>query len=281
MSERSATSTTEFETVLLERHGEGVAVVTLNRPDRGNGVVPEMARDLLSVLDQLEPDRSVRAVVLTGAGQQFCAGADLVAMQRYLRESLRVTQEPYNARVLFPVTQRIVASRLIFVAAVNGGATAGGLDFALACDIRVASERAKLGETYINMGLAPGNGGTWFLPRLVGSGMAAQLALTGEIVDARRALEIGLVGSVVPHDDLLPVAVQMATGIAAKPWRALDATKQALRASWQQDLASSMASSFWSVAALQYTDDLHEAVDAFLEKRPPRFNKDVTSESDD
>ena len=268
-------SRTELETCFYEWVGGGVVVLTLNRPDRGNGVVPEMARDLLTVIETLEPDHSVRAVVLTGAGKQFSAGADLVAMRDYLRDELPVTQEPYNARVLFPVTQRLTTSRLIFVAAINGGATAGGLDFALACDIRVASERAKLGETYINMGLAPGNGGTWFLPRLVGSGMAAELALTGEVVDAQRALEIGLVGRVVPHDELLASAVEVAERVASKPWRALDATKQALRASWQQDLTSSMAASFWTVSALHHTDDLHEAVNAFIDKRPPQFNKDV------
>lgn len=273
MTESSAR--TELETCFYERVADGVVVLTLNRPAEGNSVVPELARDLMSVLDTLEPDRSVRAVVLTGAGRQFSAGADMVEMRNYLRDRLPVEQEPYNARVLFPVTQRLTTSRLIFVAAINGGATAGGLDFALACDIRVASDRAKLGETYINMGLAPGNGGTWFLPRLVGSGMAAELALTGEVVSAERALEIGLVGRVVPHDDLIAAAVETATKVAGKPWRALEATKQALRASWQLDLTASMAASFWTVSALYNTDDLHEAVNAYVEKRPAQFNRDA------
>jgi enoyl-CoA hydratase len=272
---------TELETCFYEGVADGVVLVTLNRPERGNGVVPELARDLLATLDRLEADRSVRAVVLTGAGKQFCAGADLVAMRDYLRDRLPVEQEPYNARVLFPVTQRITTSRLIFVAAINGGATAGGLDFALACDIRVASERAKLGETYVNMGLAPANGGSWFLPRLVGSGMAAELALTGDVVNAERALEIGLVGRVVPHEELLPSAIELATRIAAKPSRALDATKQALRASWMTDLASAMSASFWTVSALHHTDDLHEAVNAFVEKRPPVFNKNPELTTED
>jgi enoyl-CoA hydratase len=274
MSDQS-TSRTELETCYHERVADGVVLLTLNRPDRGNSVVPELAADLLAVLGALEADTSVRVVVLTGAGKQFSAGADLVAMRDYLRDRLSIEQEPYNARVLFPVTQRITSSRLVFIAAINGGATAGGLDFALACDLRVASELAKLGETYINMGLAPANGGTWFLPRLVGSGMAAELALTGEVVDAARALEIGLVGRVVPHDELLPTAIELAARVAAKPWRALDATKQALRASWQQDLASSMAASFWITSALHHTDDLHEAVNAFVDKRLPQFNRDT------
>jgi enoyl-CoA hydratase len=264
-----------LETLFYERVADGVVVLTLNRPDRGNGVVPELASDLCTALDALEGDRAVRCVVLTGAGRQFSAGADLVAMREYLRARHSVDHEPYNARVLFPITQRLTTSRLIFLAAINGGATAGGLDLALACDLRVASTRAKLGETYINLGLAPGNGGTWFLPRLVGSGMAAELALTGDVLDARRALEVGLVSRVVEPEELLPTAVALASRVAAKPWRALEATKQALRASWQMDLASALSSSFWTVAALQHTDDLREAIDAFLERRPPVFNRDV------
>lgn len=267
----------ELETVFYEgTDADGVVLVTMNRPERGNGVVPELARDLLEILNTLEGDHAVRAVVLTGAGRQFSAGADLVAMKDYLDNRLATEQEPYNARVLFPVTQRLVGSRLPVVAAINGGATAGGLDLALACDLRIASARAKLGETYINLGLTPGNGGTYFLPRLVGSGLAAELALTGEVVDARRALEIGLVNRVVEPDVLLPESIELAGRIASKPWRAVEATKQALRASWQLDLASSMSASFWAVAALHYTDDLKEGVNAFLEKRPPRFNIDHT-----
>jgi Enoyl-CoA hydratase/carnithine racemase len=185
----------ELETVFYDFPAEGVAVLTLNRPEFANGVVPELARDV----------RAVR----TGAGRQFCAGADLHAMQTYLDERLRIEQEPLNARVLFPITQRLGTSRLPVVAAINGGATAGGLDLALACDIRIASSRAKLGETYVKIGLAPGNGGTWFLPRLVGSGIAAELALTGDVVDAARALEIGLVNRVVEPEDLLDAAVAL------------------------------------------------------------------------
>jgi enoyl-CoA hydratase len=265
-------SRVELETVFYEPVGDGVALVTLNRPDRANGVVPEMARDLLQALTELEADPAVRVLVLTGAGRQFCAGADLPALKQYLDERLHVEQEPYNARVLFPVTQRLVASPMPIVAAINGGATAGGLDLALACDMRIASSRAKLGETYVRIGLAPGNGGTWFLPRLVGSGMAAELALTGDVVDAARALEIGLVNRIVEPDELIDEAVGLAASIARNPRRALEATKQALRASWHLDLAGAMAASFWTVAALHYTDDFREGVNAAVEGRPPRFD---------
>ena len=172
MTEKAA-----FETLYFEPVADGVVRVTLNRPEHGNGVVPELARDLLAALTQLELDRAVRVLILTGAGRQFCAGADLGEFQRYLTDRHAQEQEPYNARVLWPVTQRIGSCRMPIIAAINGGATAGGLDLALACDIRIASTAAKMGETYIRLGLNPGNGGTYFLPRLVGSGMAAELAL--------------------------------------------------------------------------------------------------------
>ena len=262
----------DLETVYCEQVADGVAAVTLNRPEQGNGVVPELARDLLDVLNRLEGDPAVRVLILTGAGRQFCAGADLGAFQRYLAERHALEQEPYNARVLWPVTQRITACRMPVLAAINGGATAGGLDLALACDIRLASSQAKLGETYIKLGLNPGNGGTYFLPRLVGSGMAAELALTGDVIDAERALEIGLINRVVPHEALMSVTTELAARIARYPRLALEATKQQLRSSWHTDLAGAMSASFWAVAALHYSQDLREGVAAAREKRSPHFN---------
>jgi enoyl-CoA hydratase/carnithine racemase len=262
----------ELETCYHQRVADGVAMLTLNRPERGNGVVPEMARDMLDALKTLEQDGNVRVLVLTGAGQQFCAGADLVEFQRYIAEQLPLNHEPYNARVLWPVTQRLVGCRLPVIAAINGGATAGGLDLALACDMRIASTRAKMGETYIKLGLNPGNGGSYFLPRLVGSGLAAELAFTGDLIDAQRALEIGLVNRVVEPDALLTEATALAARIAAYPRLALEATKQQLRQSWHLDLISTMNLSFWGVATMSHTEDLKEGIAAAREKRPPRFN---------
>jgi enoyl-CoA hydratase/carnithine racemase len=262
----------ELETIYYDIVADGVACITLNRPERGNGVVPEMARDLLDALTRLEADNSVRVLILTGAGQQFCAGADLVEFQRYLEEELPISHEPYNARVLFPVTQRVVNCRMPVIAAINGGATAGGLDLALACDLRIASTAAKMGETYIKLGLNPGNGGSYFLPRLIGSGMAAELALTGDIIDAQRALAIGLVNSVAEPDQLLIAATALAARIAERPRLALEATKQQLRQSWHLDLISSMNASFWAVATMSHTEDLKEGIAAARERRPARYN---------
>ncbi|HMC81292.1 MAG TPA: enoyl-CoA hydratase/isomerase family protein [Acidimicrobiia bacterium] len=257
----------EFETIDVAEAKPGVVLVTLNRPDKGNGVVPQMARDLMAVLNAVDEDFSVRVVVLTGAGKVFSAGADLVALHDYLAHELPVRQEPFNARVLYPVMQKIVASRVPVIAAVNGAATAGGLDLALACDLRVASTRARFGETYVKIGLAPGNGGAWFLPRLVGSGRAAELALTGDLITAAEALEIGLVNRVVEPEELLPAALSIAERIAANPWRAVEATKQALRASWQQDLAGALNFGYWTAGALHWTDDFQGRVAAFVERK--------------
>jgi len=236
-----------YQTIILDRPADGVAMITLNRPERGNGVVPEMAADLIHALNTLDADLTVRVLVMTGAGKQFCAGADLVEFKRYLENDHAAAQEPYNARVLFPVTQKVVACRLPVIAAINGGATAGGLDFALACDIRIASTVAKMGETYIKLGLAPGNGGTYFLPRLV--------------------------NQIVEPDALIATAVALAARIAERPRLAIEATKQQLRQSWHMDLQTSMNASFWAVAALTYSDDLREGVNAGVEKRLPEYNR--------
>jgi enoyl-CoA hydratase/carnithine racemase len=270
----------ELETVYYETVADGVVAVTLNRPDHANGVVPELVRDFVAALDAAEADLGVRALVLTGAGKQFCAGADLHAMLEYIDERMPVEEEPYNSRVLLPLTQRVVTSRLPIVAAVNGGATAGGLDLAMACDIRIASDRAKLGETYVKIGLAPGNGGSWFLPRLVGTGLAAELALTGDVLDADRALEVGLVNRVVPHDELLPAATAFAAKLASRPRRAIEATKQALRSAWSVDLPGAMANAYWTTSSLQGTRDFREGVVSAIEHRSPVYNQRPEAPSD-
>lgn len=269
----------ELETVYYETVADGVVMLTMNRPESGNGVVPEMARDLLATLAALELDMRVRVLIITGAGKQFCAGADLHGFKHFLEERLQVEHEPYNARVLFPVTQRLVTCRLPIIAAINGGATAGGFDFALACDMRIASKKAKMGETYIKLGLNPGNGGSYFLPRLIGSGLAAELAFTGDLIDAERALSMGLVNRVVEHEQLIPTAVELAARIAKYSRLALEATKHQLRQSWHMDLITSMNTSFWGAAALYHGADLPEGVNAALEKREPEYNR-LDKESD-
>jgi enoyl-CoA hydratase/carnithine racemase len=271
----------DLETILLDRPAPGVARITLNRPRFGNGVVPEMAAELMAALDGIEADVTIRCQILTGADPHFCSGADLHAFKAHVETRIGETEEPFNARVLHPVTHRLANLRMPTLAAVNGTATAGGFDLALACDIRLAGQKARFGESYIGLGLAPGNGGAWFLPRLVGSGIAAELAFTGDLLDADRALELGLVNRVLADDALAAAAVELAARIAARPRKALEATKQLLRSSWQSDLMGSLNTSYWMTHALQYSRDLAEGVNAALEKRAPIFNELDRKGSDD
>lgn len=270
----------DFETVILDAPESGVARLTLNRPDRGNAVVPELVRDGMAALDRIEADPEIRVLVLTGAGRNFCAGADLPGMKAYVDTEMARLEEPYNARILHPLTQRLAMFSFPTLAAVNGAATAGGFDLSLACDLRIAGKGTRFGETYINLGLAPGNGGTWFLPRLVGSGLAAELAFTGDLIDAARALELRIVNRVVPDAELIPAALALAARIAAKPRKALMATKQLLRASWQSDLPAALAMSYWTTSTLQHSRDFREGVEAALDKRAPTYNRPAPTPTD-
>ena len=263
----------ELETTILDSPADGVARLTLNRPDRGNAVVPELVRDLIASFDAIEADSGMRVLILTGAGRNFCAGADLPAMKDYVENALPRLEEPFNARILHPVTQRLAGLSLPTIAAVNGAATAGGFDLSLACDMRIAGQTSRFGETYINLGLAPGNGGAWFLPRLVGSAIAAELAFTGDLITAQQALDWRIVNRVVADDTLQDEALTLAARIAAKPRKALMATKQLLRASWQSDLPGALNMSYWVTHSLQYSSDFREGIESALEKRAPRYNR--------
>jgi enoyl-CoA hydratase/carnithine racemase len=220
-----------------------------------------MAKDLSDALNYFEENMDLKVLVLTGAGKQFCAGADLRAFKKYIQEELSSTHEAYNARVLFPITQRLCSFRMPVIAAVNGAATAGGLDLALACDMRIASEKAKIGETYIKLGLNPGNGGTYFMPRLIGSGLAAEMALTGDIIDANRALEIGLVNRIVPAEELITETLNLAERISRHSRLALEATKHQLRHSWHMDLSATLNLSFWGASNMTHTQELLDNID--------------------
>jgi enoyl-CoA hydratase len=209
-------------------------------------------------------------VLLTGAGRGFCAGQDLTAVGD---APLGDLLERYN-----PLIRKLRALPLPVVCAVNGVAAGAGANLALACDIVLAGRSASFVQAFARIGLVPDCGGTWFLPRLIGSGLAAEMALTGDVLDADTALRYGLVNRVVEPDSLLPTATEFAQKIAGKSWRAVEATKQALRASLQVDLATAMSSSYWSVSALHYHPDLSEGINAFLERRPARFNQTVIPE---
>jgi enoyl-CoA hydratase/carnithine racemase len=257
----------EEEAVRVERDGH-VAVVTLNRPDAINAISQAMRRQLPAALQALEADDDVRAVVLTGSGPRgFCAGADikefaaaetsLQARRRLLQGGIQDAIERFSKPV---------------VAAIHGFCLGGGLEIALACDIRIAAAGAQFGLPETGLGLIPGGGGTQRLPRIVGLGRALDLLLTGDRIDAAEAHRIGLVTRVVPEvADLLEEAMQVARRIAAKPPAASAAAKEAARVGSTLDLQAGLRLEKDLFALLLATEDKLEAAAAFREKRAPRF----------
>ena len=261
-----------LETVLFARHNR-VAWISINRPDRANSVTVELARDLMTALETAESDPDVGCIVLTAEGKQFCSGADLGRLKEYLALPPEQQKEPFNVRDLFPVTARLRNTFLPVIAAVNGAATAGGLDLCCAADIRIASDNARFGETYVKVGMIPGNGGTHLLPLIVGPGWACELAFTGDIIDAQKALEIRLVNRVVPHDRLIEQTAELAERIAGLPLSAISAAKKAIYKGTRQSLDENLSEMYFAVGWLHHSDDHKEGVRAFIEKRTPEFNK--------
>lgn len=251
---------------------DAVAVVTLDRPDALNAVNWELHRDLENVWLDLAADDTVRAVVLTGAGRAFSAGGDLRRM--LARATNPEERDPYARRIqgaAYQLVERMLNVPQPIIAAVNGAATGLGATLALCCDLVVASDQARIGDTHVRAGLVAGDGGALIWPWLVGMQRAKQYLLTGDLLDAREAERIGLVNQVVPHEDLLPTALALARRLAdGAPW-AIRWTKAALN-TWLKfgaTLIMPMALAYEGHTML--TRDHAEAVQAFLEKRAPRF----------
>ncbi len=248
-----------------------ICTITMNRPDVYNALNDALTYELQDALKNAARDKDVSVVVLTGAGKAFCSGQDLGALQKkyvpgyvpHLGEDLR---KRYN-----PVATRLREMEKPVIAAVNGVAAGAGLSFALACDIRIASERASFIEVFINVGLIPDSGSTWTLPRLVGLGKAMELCFTGDTVDAAEALRIGLVNRVVPADDLMTEANTLAGRIAALPARGIALTKRLLNQSFDNDLAAQLEAEAFAQETAALTEDHYEGVVAFIEKRKPEF----------
>ncbi len=253
------------DVVLLEK-ADRVATITINRPDKMNALNAEVRAKLAMALEQLRLDGSVRVVVLTGAGEKaFIAGADIGEFKGTPPvEQYRIMQtgDIYSALERFPKPT---------LAMINGYCLGGGCELAMACDIRIAGEKAKLGQPETNLGIIPGGGGTQRLPRLVGQGQAMRLIYTGEIIDAARACEIGLVDEVVPQDELKARTMELAAKIAEKSPASLQAAKEAIRAAWQMPLEAGLRFEKAWFGLLFSTEDMAEGVSAFLEKRKPEF----------
>lgn len=251
-----------------------IVTLTMNEPGRRNPLTGNTAvAEFLAAIDRIHGDRSVRAVIITGAGTAFSSGGSIQDMER--QASGQVTgmeiRQDYRCGI-----QRLPLAlfnlEVPVIAAVNGAAMGAGLDLACMCDIRIASERAQFAESFVKLGIIPGDGGAWLLPRVIGLSRAAEMTFTGQAIDAKQALEWNLVSRVVAPDDLLPTANELASRIAANPPHAVRLAKRLMREALHSRLDTVLELSAGFQALSHQTADHREAVQAFLEKRPPVFS---------
>ncbi|MFI9556954.1 enoyl-CoA hydratase-related protein [Nonomuraea endophytica] len=248
---------------------ESVSTITLDRPDAMNSLTAELKTALLDALRRAAEDPMVRAVLLTGSGRAFCAGQDLREHSDNLeagRGLAGTVRKHYN-----PIVELITTMPKPVVAAINGVAAGAGASLAFACDLRVASEKAKFAMAFGGIGLAPDSGASWTLQRLVGPGRAAELLLLGEPLDAQRALELGVVTRVVAPDDVLKTAQELAVRLAHGPTKAYAATKRALAYAATHSLAEALELEAVLQDECAATDDHLDATRSFLVKERPTF----------
>ena len=251
-----------------------IVTLTMNEPERRNPLTGNTAvEEFLAAVGRIEADHSVRAVILTGAGTAFSSGGNIHDMERHASGSvpgMEIRQDYRRGIQQLPLA--LFNLEVPVIAAVNGAAIGAGLDLACMCDIRIASELAKFAESFVKLGIIPGDGGAWLLPRIIGLSRAAELTFTGQMIDAQQALEWNLVSRVVPHDALLATAQGLARAIAANPPHAVRLAKRLLREGMHCRLDTLLEMSAAYQALSHQTADHREAVSAFIEKRPPSFN---------
>jgi enoyl-CoA hydratase/carnithine racemase len=258
--------------LIVEQDGP-VVTLTMNQPEQrnpltGNTAVPEF----LAAIDRIHDDRSVRCVILTGNGPSFCAGGDIREMKRQATPAVTEMDIRHDyRRGIQRLTLALFNLEVPVIAAVNGHAIGAGLDLACMCDIRIASDKAKFAESFIKLGIIPGDGGAWLLPRIVGLARAAELAFTGDLIDAQQALAWNLVSRVVPHDELMTATHELAGRITRHASHGVRLTKRLMREAIHSRLDTVLELSAVFQAISHKTADHSEAVNAFLEKRAPRF----------
>ncbi len=253
------------ETILIEKEGR-VAILTINRPDKLNALNQQVRDEVLAALDELAADDGVGVVVLTGAGEKsFIAGADIGEFEGRQpfdqREAMRIPRI-FDAMGSFPKP---------VIAMINGYCLGGGCELAMGCDLRIASEKARFGQPEIKLGLIPGGGGSQRLPRLVGLGNALRLILTGDMIGAAEAKEIGLVEMVVPHEELREKTLELAGKMAAMSPLTLRVAKEAVRVSQRLPIEEGILYERDLFCLCFSTEDKAEGVKAFLEKRPAEW----------
>ncbi|MFC1655195.1 enoyl-CoA hydratase/isomerase family protein [Myxococcota bacterium] len=254
------------DNIKLEIEGP-IAVLTINRPEKRNAVNNQAVEDIDAALAQIEKNPDLRVMILTGAGEKaFVAGADVNELAK--RDTLLGRTETRRRQEVYT---RIEQLEIPSIAAINGWAVGTGLEIAMACSIRVASEKARMGQPEVKLGITPGAGGTQRLPRLVGMGRALEMILTGDPVTAEEAKAMGLVNRVVPHDQVLAEAKKLAETIAARPKLAIQYSKAAVLRYADGSLAQGLDHESYLHALSCGTADKKEGVAAFLEKRDPKF----------
>lgn len=256
----------KFENTLYEKSG-GIATITINRPKALNALNKQAVEEISSRLDEAEEDETVKVVVITGAGDKgFCVGLDLKSVRGIS------AVDGMNLSLLGQkLTKKIEELRKPVIAAINGYALGGGLEMAMSCDFRIASENARMGQTELNVGLIPGWGGTQRLPRLVGRAMAKELIFTAKMIDAKTAKQLGLLNEVVPPDELKSAVKKFAGELITKPPVGLQLAKQLINSSIETDLTKGLVQEAQAFGVLASTEDFDEGVAAFIEKRKPKF----------
>jgi len=239
-----------------------VGILTMNRPEVLNALSDAMFKDLIKALDEVERNDDIYVFIITGAGRAFVAGADISEMTK-----MNVAQGKALANLGNSVFLRIENMEKPSIAAVNGFALGGGCEMALSCDIRIASEKAKFGQPEVGLGIIPGFGGTQRMARIVGTGHALEMILSGKIIDANYAKEIGMINRVVSADELMPAAMELAETIANQAQLAVRSSKQAVRRGIQCDMDTAATYEALSFAICFDTEDQKDAMQAFVEKR--------------
>lgn len=256
------------EEVLYEVN-DGIALLTLNRPQRRNSFTLSMIHRWADLLIEANTDDAVRVIVVTGAGGAFCAGIDLDVLDTI--ELTAKARRDFLTDEVHRVARAVEASDKPIIAAVAGAAVGAGMDMALMCDIRIAAQSARFAESYVNLGLVPGDGGGYYLPRLVGTAKALELLLTGDTLTGQQAAELGIANHVVPDDALMDTTMNLAAKIAAKPPIAVRLIRHTVYESQRTDLATALDLVATHMGVAMLTQDHQEALAAFREKRPGNF----------
>jgi enoyl-CoA hydratase/carnithine racemase len=248
-----------------------VMLARLNRPEKKNALSPEMLELLRDMLTSADDDPEVRCVMITGAGDAFCSGGDLGRRSKEAGDPTPLERKTRLQKVTHKVVLAVEEFEKPLIAAVNGAAVGAGMDLALMCDLRLAAASARFSEAYIRVGLLPGNGGCYFLPRIVGSARALELLWTGDFVSAEEALRIGLVNRVYPDADFVQETLAFAKRLADGPPRQQRQIKKLMYQSLHTDLRTSLEAVSSHMAVIQSTADYREAISAYKEKRQPKF----------